>query len=172
MATINIIQLEAKHIAKLQAISIETFQETFGLHNTHDDMAQYLASHFNIQQLSKELSTIESFFYAVTLNNHYIGYMKLNIGAAQTEEKHSDKLEIERIYLLHNYQRQGIGKQLFFVALSKAKELQKKSIWLGVWEKNIPALAFYKQLGFIPFGSHIFMLGEDSQTDILLSYTW
>ena len=53
-------------------------------------------------------------------------------------------------------------------AFSIAKELQKKYIWLGVWEKNERALEFYKKNGFVAFDQHIFTLGTDVQTDILM----
>jgi RimJ/RimL family protein N-acetyltransferase len=42
------------------------------------------------------------------------------------------------------------------------------SIWLGVWERNARAVAFYRKVGFLDVGSHVFVLGTDEQTDRLM----
>ena len=49
-----------------------------------------------------------------------------------------------------------------------AKEQEKSSVWLGVWEKNDAALNFYKKLGFEAVGEHVFQLGDDPQRDIIM----
>jgi ribosomal protein S18 acetylase RimI-like enzyme len=38
----------------------------------------------------------------------------------------------------------GVGKALMQECINKAKELQMKSIWLGVWEQNERAIGFYQ----------------------------
>ncbi len=44
----------------------------------------------------------------------------------------------------------------------------KKSIWLGVWEENPKAIRFYEKNGFVPFSRHIFKMGDEEQTDIMM----
>ncbi|HAB95527.1 MAG TPA: GNAT family N-acetyltransferase, partial [Enterococcus sp.] len=74
----------------------------------------------------------------------------------------------ERIYIKKEHKRRGYGKTLLLFAQETAKELQKKSIWLGVWEFNDNALAFYHTMGFERVGSHSFFMGDDEQTDFLM----
>lgn len=76
-------------------------------------------------------------------------------------------LEIERIYVRKKFKHQGIGTFLLDTAIKKAKEKQKTAIWLGVWEHNDAALAFYRKRGFTKYSEHVFYMGDDPQTDYL-----
>ena len=97
-----------------------------------------------------------------------MGYLKLNTAHAQTEPQAADALEIERIYVLSNYHGGGVGQALYHHAMSVAEDRKASYVWLGVWEHNHRALRFYEKNGFIAFGTHIFQLGNDQQTDILM----
>ena len=82
-----------------------------------------------------------------------------------------ESLEIERIYIKSKFQKHGLGKYLFNKALELAVANNKKRIWLGVWEKNENALAFYKKMGFIQTGAHSFYMGDEQQTDFIMCKT-
>lgn len=155
-------------IIDLQEVSRKTFEETFAATNTAEDLQLYLNTAFATKQLTSELENPESFFFLALLNDQVTGYLKLNMGQAQTELKEPDGLEVERIYVLNAFQGKGIGQQLFATALAFAEARKSKYLWLGVWEHNVKAIRFYEQLGFVPFGQHVFVLGNDPQTDILM----
>ncbi|HHQ1160190.1 TPA: GNAT family N-acetyltransferase, partial [Listeria innocua] len=116
-------------------------------------------------KLSDELKNPHSYFYFVFHQEAIAGYLKLNIGDAQTEEIAGNTIEIERIYVLKSFQKKGLGKELFNQAIEIAKEVDAEKIWLGVWEKNKNAIQFYAKLGFIKNGQHDFFMGDDCQTD-------
>ena len=97
-----------------------------------------------------------------------MGYLKLNTARAQTEPQAANALEIERIYVLGSYHGGGVGQALYHHAMSVAEDRKASYVWLGVWEHNHRALRFYEKNGFIAFGTHIFQLGNDQQTDILM----
>lgn len=78
-------------------------------------------------------------------------------------------LEIERIYVRKKFQKQGLGKYLMDKAIAIATELNKRAIWLGVWEKNQNAIAFYSKNGFVKTGAHAFYMGDDEQVDYILT---
>lgn len=61
-----------------------------------------------------------------------------------------------------------MGQILYDTALQTAIGSTIDYVWLGVWEKNIRAINFYKKNGFVAFGKHIFKLGDDEQTDIMM----
>ncbi len=110
-------------------------------------MKAYLEKAFHLTQLEKELSNKASQFFFVYCNNEIAGYLKVNTDEAQTEKMGDESLEIERIYIKNEFQKHGLGKYLFNKAMEIAKELNKKKIWLGVWEKNENAIVFIRKWG-------------------------
>ena len=168
MENIKIIPVKLSDLAQLQKIGRLTFFETFAAGNTEENMKNYLEEGFSEVKLSSELADPDSQFYFAILGDDIIGYLKVNIGSSQTELKDISALEIERIYIKPNSKRLGLGKYLLNYAIEKAKELQKTSAWLGVWEENINALNFYKKKNFVCFSEHVFELGGEKQRDILM----
>lgn len=168
MGTVTIHRANREDLEDLQSVSRTTFKESFGEQNTPEDMEKYLREKFNEEQLLLELDNPDSLFYLAKLNKEVVGYLKLNTGQAQTELRDESGLEIERIYVLNKFIGKGIGKQLFNLTLDIARQKKSHFIWLGVWEKNERALTFYHKNGFVEFDKHIFVLGDDHQTDILM----
>lgn len=167
--TINIIKCTIEDLLKLQEISYETFEETFKEQNSSENMNAYLERAFNHEQLEKELSNVYSNFFFVYFNNELAGYLKVNTNHAQSEQMGNDSLEIERIYIKNKFQKHGLGKNLLNKAFETAMEQNKKKIWLGVWEKNENAIAFYKKLGFVQTGAHSFYMGDEEQIDFIMT---
>ena len=168
MDDIEITKVKLADIDDLQVIGRQTFFETFADHNTADDMQKYLDNNLSIDKLKNELADKNSEFYFATLNNKVIGYLKINFGQAQTELKDKSSLEIERIYVLKDFHGKKVGQVLYDKAIDVAKQTKANYVWLGVWEKNPRAINFYKKNGFVEFDKHIFKLGDDEQTDIMM----
>jgi diamine N-acetyltransferase len=166
--SINIKPCTIEDLSILQEMSIETFIETFKDQNSVENMNSYLERAFNLNQLEKELATISSHFFFVNFNNEVAGYLKVNTQDAQSENMGEDSLEIERIYIRAKFQKLGLGKYLINKAIEIAVEQGKNKIWLGVWEKNENAIAFYKKLGFVQAGAHSFHMGDEEQTDFIM----
>ncbi|MDP4086731.1 MAG: GNAT family N-acetyltransferase [Bacillota bacterium] len=166
--TINIKKCTLEDSSKLQEISYETFNETFKNQNTPENMNAYLERAFNLNQLEKELSNISSHFFFVYLHNEVAGYLKVNTNDAQSEEMGDESLEVERIYIRNKFQKHGLDKYLIQKAMEIAGKENKKKIWLGVWEKNENAIAFYKKMGFVQTGAHSFYMGDEEQTDFIM----
>jgi len=169
--TINLKKCSLEDLHTLQEISSETFSETFQHQNTSENMSAYLERAFNLQQLEKELSTNSSDFFFAYVNNEVAGYLKVNTDAAQSEKMGGESLEIERIYIKNKFQKLGLGKYLLNKAVEIAQERDKKNIWLGVWEKNENAIAFYEKMGFVQTGAHSFCMGDEEQIDFIMTKT-
>ncbi|RDI37254.1 GNAT family N-acetyltransferase [Falsibacillus pallidus] len=152
----------------LQKIGYETFNETFKNQNSPENMKVYLEKAFNMEQVKKELSNRSSEFYFVVSNGEIAGYLKLNTNEAQSESMGEESLEIERIYIKKEFQKHGLGKFLFNKAMEIAMDSKKQNIWLGVWEKNKNAIAFYKKMGFEQTDTHSFYMGDEEQTDLIM----
>jgi ribosomal protein S18 acetylase RimI-like enzyme len=169
MSLLELIPVSIDDVKLLQKLSIQTFIETFGAQNTEADMQEYLNNQMSTSQLKKELEHDHSNFYFAYYKDRLAGYLKLNFESAQRETVGTGTaFEVERIYLLNDFQRQGLGKLLFEKAVALGKEKGYRKLWLGVWEHNSLALAFYKKLGLTVFDKHTFVLGSDSQTDLML----
>ncbi len=97
-----------------------------------------------------------------------IGYLNLNVWAAQAEVLEVCGLEMQRIYVRKAFLGKEIGKLLLEHALTLARSMDLSYVWLAVWEKNPRAIRFYEKNGFAAFGSCLFLLGADKQTDILM----
>ena len=168
MIPINIKKVTLDDIDQLQKISRQTFYETFSGGNTEENMEIYLVEGFSIEKLTAELKDKNVEFYFSTLDNSVIGYLKVNFGEAQTELQDDKALEIERIYVSKEFHGKNVGQILYDKAIQIAKLKKTDYVWLGVWEENPRAINFYKKNGFIEFGKHIFKLGNDEQTDIMM----
>jgi ribosomal protein S18 acetylase RimI-like enzyme len=155
-------------LEKLQKIGRKTFEETFSESNSEENMRNYLEEGFSKEKLTAELNNKNSEFYFAILKDEVIGYLKVNFGESQTELKDSKALEIERIYVSKEFHGKSVGQLLYDKAIQIAKQKNSEYVWLGVWEENPRAISFYKKNGFVEFDKHIFKLGDDEQTDIMM----
>ncbi len=147
-------------LPQLQVVGRQTFYETFAAGNTEENIRQYLEDGFSVAKLTAELMDPNSSFYLAFDNETAIGYLKINTGSAQTEFQEGKAIEIERIYVLKAFHGHLVGQQLYRKAMAIAAEKGAEYVWLGVWEENPRAIAFYKKNGFVEFDKHIFMLGN------------
>lgn len=154
--------------AVLAKISTDTFFETFERFNTKEDMAAYLSQNFTPDKLRAELEDAASRFITAKYEGILAGYMKLKRSNAPAELGAQQTLEIERLYVSKPYQSKKVGAALMQHAIDTARGEKAKVLWLGVWEHNPKAIAFYERWGFKTFGSHGFQLGSDLQTDLLM----
>lgn len=169
--TVKIIPCSQSDIQILQDISVETYTETFQDYNTPENMSAYLENAYRLDKLKQEIAQDDSAFFFIYYNRYLAGYMKVNTGESQSEDLGDDMLEIERIYIRSRFQQKGLGRDLMNKAIEIAKVKKKQKIWLGVWEHNEQALAFYQKNGFIQTGSHSFFMGDDEQTDYIMVKT-
>ncbi|MDF9839389.1 MULTISPECIES: GNAT family N-acetyltransferase [unclassified Paenibacillus] len=165
---ITIKQCALDDLKELQALSIETFDTTFKDQNSEEVMKDYLDKAFSAEKLEQELTRAGSEFFFAMVNGVPAGYLKLNIDDAQSEAMGKDALEIERIYVSSRHHGKGLGKHLINCALNNAVKHSKTRIWLGVWEKNGPAIGFYQKMGFVQTGTHVFQMGDEAQTDFIM----
>lgn len=164
----NIEKINLLEVTQLQSLSRQTFSETFSSSNSKENMDKYLNENLSIEKLSDELKNESSVFFFIKDGSQNIGYLKLNMGPSQTELKDETALEIERIYVIQEYQGKKVGQQLYEKAIQVAKEKKAQYVWLGVWEENHKAIQFYQKNGFEVFDKHIFTLGDEEQTDLMM----
>jgi ribosomal protein S18 acetylase RimI-like enzyme len=165
---LSLIRCDLNHIDALVEISRNTFINAFEKQNNPIDFYKYLNKTLNKEALEKELSNPNISFYFLRIENTTVGYFKLNEADAQIETFNALSIELERIYVIEEFQSKKLGEVMLKHAIQISKDKKVKFLWLGVWEKNVKAIKFYNHFGFKKFGSHDFYLGNDKQVDLLM----
>jgi diamine N-acetyltransferase len=155
--------------AALAALAERTFRDAFEADNTADDMNAYCAEAFTID-VQRRAIVDESMDTLVIEDESgaLIAYAQLRSGAPE-EISIPSPLELWRFYVDRSRRGQGIARELMLAAIDAARTRGARTLWLGVWERNLRAQAFYRKVGFLDAGSHTFLLGSDAQTDRLMT---
>jgi ribosomal protein S18 acetylase RimI-like enzyme len=152
----------------LAALGAHTFRETFAADNTPEDMAAYLAASFSTEKQRAELADERSSSFIAEVDGEAAGYAQLRVGDAPACVKGPDAIELVRLYVSQQWHGRGVGEALMRACVEEARSAGRRTMWLGVWEHNGRAQAFYRRWGFRVVGEHIFQLGSDPQTDLLM----
>ncbi len=164
-----IIKTATKEDAPLIAeLSRTTFLETFAAFNSRENMEKFLREQFTAESLEAEVGAKDNIFLLALRDGKAVGYVRLRENNQPPELANLATLEIARIYARASEIGKGVGRILMKHCIDIAIRLKKDAIWLGVWEKNQRAIDFYIRWGFEKFGTHLFMLGDDAQTDWLM----
>jgi diamine N-acetyltransferase len=153
--------------ARLADFATRTFRHTYEAYNTPDDMRDYLASAFGADKQSRELGDPAMITVFAESRGELVGYAQLKRGPAPASVQGSP-VEIYRFYVDSRAHGAGVAQGLMREALDAARDLGADVAWLGVWERNPRAIAFYRKSGFDEVGTQIFQLGSDKQTDRVL----
>jgi GNAT superfamily N-acetyltransferase len=156
---------DAGLLAELGAL---TFTETFATDNSPEDMAAYLAASFNPAQQTAELKNPASTFFIAEVGGRAAGYAQLHAGEPAEGVEGPKPVELVRLYVSREWLGRGIGEALMRACVDGARRAGHGTIWLGVWERNGRAQAFYRKWNFRAVGEHMFQLGSDPQRDILM----
>jgi len=154
--------------ATLARLGKKTFLQTYASHNTKENMDLYIKRSFSKKILMEELADIANFYLLADLDGKAVGYAKLRENKTPFHDKKIEAVELERIYVLEEHKGHHIGSDLMQQCLNFARIRHYKVMWLGVWEQNPEAVAFYQKWQFQTFGSQNFELGDDTQTDFLM----
>jgi len=165
--TISIRNADRRDATLLAALGWKTFYETFAPMNNEDDVKQYVDKYFTAEQLLRELDDPQAIFLIAQAGETVAGYAKLRTHDNPEAPPDSVSIELERIYADSAFLGKQVGKTLMQASIDLARQNGYDTLWLGVWEHNPRAIAFYEKWGFEKFSAHPFMLGTDLQTDLL-----
>ena len=154
----------------LTDLAYTTFWDAFAHHpkNAPDDLNHYMRQAFSLEQISAELEDDKSIFLIAELDGEPAGYAKIIIDSIEEGIAATRPIELNRLYSHQQFLGKGIGQALMDACFERAKADGQDVMWLGVWEFNPRAQRFYEKNGFRVVGSHVFQLGEDPQTDLLM----
>ena len=154
--------------ALLSELGARTFAETFAADNTPEDLAAYTTASFNVALQTAQLEDPASIFLIAEVNGAAAGYARLHNGEPEKCIEGANPIELVRLYVARDWLGTGIGGELMRACLDTARQGGHETIWLGVWEGNPRAQAFYRKWNFRAVGEHIFPLGSDRQTDLVM----
>lgn len=152
----------------LRTFATALFRATFGPQNSEADMEHYVSTAFSPDAVRRELADQDARYWLIEDAGSLVGYSATRVGDAPAFVQASRPMEIVRLYADPAWHGRGIGAQLMARCLDDAMELAVDRIWLGVWEHNARAIAFYKKWGFTAVGDHTFRLGNDRQRDLVM----
>ena len=155
----------ATDAAALAALAVRTFRDTYEPHNTPEDMALHIAQAFGLSQQSRELADPAIITLVVEIRSDLAGYAQLRRKRPPACVEGEQPIELWRFYVDRAWHGKGIAQALMERVDAEAARAGARTLWLGVWERNDRALAYYRKSRFVDVGSHTFVVGGDAQTD-------
>jgi GNAT superfamily N-acetyltransferase len=155
--------------AALAAFAERTFRETYTAYNTRENMERYVADHFGLARQEAELRDPLTITLVAEEDGRPVGYTQLLRRAGPAAVTGARPVEMLRFYVDRPWHGKGVARTLMEAAVSAARSAGADTLWLGVWERNPRAIAFYLKSGFEDVGTQVFVLGADHQRDRVLA---
>jgi ribosomal protein S18 acetylase RimI-like enzyme len=160
----------------LAALARQTFFDTFAATNDPGDMALHLERAYGVAQQAAELADpriitllVEADGPALSESNgEVIGYAQVREGEVPGCVTGPNAIELWRFYVLREWHGRGIAQSLMERVRAEAAARGAATLWLGVWDRNPRAQAFYRKCGFVDAGDHVFLFGTDPQRDLVM----
>lgn len=153
----------------LADVAESTFRATFGPMNTAGHMSAHCRDSYGESIQSAEISNAGMVTLVCEVDGKLIGYAQTRWGEAPDCVPAGNPGEIHRLYVVAAWHGMGIAQALMDACIDEMTQKGSDVVWLGVWERNPRAIAFYGKLGFVEVGDHVFPLGGDSQRDIVMA---
>jgi diamine N-acetyltransferase len=151
--------------SSLAEFAARTFADTFATDNRPEDMHAHLASSYGVRQQTDELADPNVITLLAHRQGVLVAYAQVRRASPPDCVTQEQPIELHRFYVDRAAHGSGVAPALMVAVHEAAHELGGQHLWLGVWERNARAIAFYSKVGFLPIGSHDFYVGPDRQTD-------
>lgn len=156
---------------QLSQLAERTFRDTFGAINTAEDMDLHCQISYSEVIQAGEISNPNMITLLSENEEKLIGFAQLRWDGAPNCVVAESPGEIQRLYIANDWHGKGIAQELMYACIEEMKDRGSDVVWLGVWERNPRAIAFYKKFGFVEVGEHVFPLGTDEQRDVVMART-
>ena len=149
----------------LAEFAARTFVEAFGPANRREDMEAHLASAYGVAQQGRELADPKCITVLMQAGDSLVGYAQVRRAPPPACVVGEEPVELHRFYVDRPWHGQGVAQRLMEAVHAAARDLGGRTLWLGVWERNPRAIAFYQKSGWHDTGATTFCVGPDRQTD-------
>lgn len=155
--------------ALLADLGARTFRETFEGICSPRDLELFLGDTYGEAKQRAELVDPARPAWVLEVDGAASGFLQLRLGHREPCVSGQRAVELQRIYVLRSVLAGGLGAALMGTALDHARSWGADVLWLGVWENNAKALAFYARHGFREVGDHVFRIGQQIDRDLILA---
>ncbi len=152
-------------------LALRTFMDAFAADSDPHDMALHTARAYGVPQQSAEIAHPGITTLVAEAGGRPAAYAQIRRGTPAPCVPDADAVEIARFYVDQAWHGRGIAQRLMNAALTQAREMGARTVWLMVYEHNPRALAFYTKEGFRPVGRHGFLFGNSLELDHVLVRT-
>lgn len=152
----------------LSYLSTVTFYETYEQSTPSRILSDYVELYFSERIILKEIVSQSSRYFIAFEKDEPAGYVKIGSSVQPVKIENHLNFEVERIYILQQFQGKGIGKKLLDLCEQTAADEKIPLIWLSVWIENKRAVEFYKRCGFEIFDTVDFYLMDQVYDDYLM----
>ena len=155
---------------QMAILGAQVFAATYGHSVAAEDLQEYLDQNYSANAVLEDIKDAnKSIFVASDQHGKIVGYMYMTRGTSETcIAGVTNKIEMERLYVLPSVHWMGIGRLLAQDGEAFARKQGATHIWLGVWEHNERAYRVYERWGYLPVGEHMFSIGTAAQRDIIM----
>ncbi|HRI62513.1 MAG TPA: GNAT family N-acetyltransferase [Saprospiraceae bacterium] len=162
--------VKLSEVAILRDLAETTFRDAWQDQNAPEEFEAYCREHFTLEKLGVDLSTPGTEFYFAWIGEQPAAYLKLNFNRAPNApgDFAGEAVQLERIYVLQDFQSQRIGERLLRFSEERTRQVGATWLWLSVWQKSPRSIRFYEKNGFEIFGVETFWVGNDPQPDWLM----
>jgi GNAT superfamily N-acetyltransferase len=167
-AAIRIRRAQEDDALELSVLAECTFRAAFSDFNTAANMQLHCAAHYSQARQLAEIRDPGRETWVAETDGRMVAYVQLRLDAASPMISGERPVEIQRFYMDASYHGSGLAQQLMAQVLARAEAAGAAPLWLGVWERNPRAVAFYRKWQFDVVGEHIFTLGEEPQRDLVM----
>ena len=157
--------------AALASLAERTFREAFSDTNDEADMELHCSRSFGVELQLREIRDADYVTLLGERDGRLAGYSQLKRHSPQPCVPLERPSELYRLYVDSRWHSSGVAQMLMTETLAAAATASSDGIWLGVWEHNLRAIAFYRKFGFELVGEHDFFLGQDKQRDLIMALT-
>jgi len=155
--------------AALAALAEATFRATFAAMNTAEDMDRHCRNAYGEAIQAQEIASPDRATLVVEQGGRLIAYAQMRWGNPPACVTADAPGEIQRLYVVGEFHGRGVAHDLMRACLEEMAARGTDVVWLGVWEHNPKAMAFYRKFGFREVGEHVFALGGDAQRDLVMA---
>ena len=134
-------------------------------------MDAYVRDSFSLDRVPAELADDVNTFLLAFMDGEALpdGYAKLRNGTTDPSVSGAEPVELQRLYVDRSAMGQGVGAALMRASLDAVGSAGRRTLWLGVWERNARANSFYERWQFETVGEHVFRLVSDHQVDLIMA---
>ena len=171
----------------LSTLASTCFRQTFGHLYTPDDLDRFIHEAYSPEVLRAELTDPKRPTWLLFLEESeadvtapectdartasegkLIGYVTVCPAHLPHPEVKEGDGEVQRLYLLQEYQGGGRGSRMLEHALNWLEADGPRTLWIGAWSENYGAQRLYGRYGFTKVGEYSFMVGDHADREFIL----